>query len=254
MEKKKGLDLLREAFPTNQISKLPKPTKQQTDDVKEDYKKGIRCDECGGWHHPKVVHLDYVGHAALTDRLLDADPEWNWEPLTLINGLPGLDQNGGLWIKLTVCGLTRLGYGNTNGKIGGDAIKELIGDALRNAAMRFGAALELWHKGDLHEKKEETPEINKEAKQELSYELKTAAAQANIAPKPVVRDYRDRHDPQPPKDETPLSVSKLKDLYEYGLRKNVTKASLDSLSKTMFNLEPKALKVWQAQAIMKELK
>ncbi len=26
----------------------------------------------------------------------------------------------------------------------------MIGDALRNAAMRFGAALDLWHKGDLH--------------------------------------------------------------------------------------------------------
>jgi hypothetical protein len=29
-------------------------------------------------------------------------------------------------------------------------MKERIGDALRNAGMRFGAALELWHKGDLH--------------------------------------------------------------------------------------------------------
>ncbi|MGN6537673.1 MAG: hypothetical protein ACTHKQ_18330, partial [Mesorhizobium sp.] len=28
--------------------------------------------------------------------------------------------------------------------------KVRIGDALRNAAMRFGAALDLWHKGDLH--------------------------------------------------------------------------------------------------------
>ena len=36
------------------------------------------------------------------------------------------------------------------GPAGGDAIKEVIGDALRNAAMRFGAALDLWHKGDLH--------------------------------------------------------------------------------------------------------
>jgi hypothetical protein len=35
-------------------------------------------------------------------------------------------------------------------------MKERIGDALRNAAMRFGAALDLWHKGDLH--KDEEPE------------------------------------------------------------------------------------------------
>lgn len=145
-----GLDILRQPFPAHQISRLPKPTKAQTEEVKADFKKGIRCDECGAWHHPKVVHLDYVGHAALTDRLLTADPAWYWEPLAVNNGLPVMDSNGGMWIKLTVCGVTRLGYGHAGDKSGGDAIKEIIGDALRNAAMRFGAALELWHKGELH--------------------------------------------------------------------------------------------------------
>lgn len=150
-EKPTGLELLRAPFPAHQISKLPKPTKKQTDDVRADFKKGVRCQMCGAWHHPDVVHLDYVGHAALTDRLLDCDPTWNWEPMALApNGAPALDQSGGMWIKLTVCGVTRLGYGHADGKSGGDAIKEVIGDALRNAAMRFGAALDLWHKGDLH--------------------------------------------------------------------------------------------------------
>lgn len=119
----KGLQLLREKFPDNQISYLPK----------------------GG------VQLAYVGHAALTDRLLDADPNWSWEPLALgADGLPAIDECGGLWIKLTVCGITRLGYGDAQGKTGANAMKERIGDALRNAAMRFGAALDLWHKGELH--------------------------------------------------------------------------------------------------------
>lgn len=145
------LDKLREPFPPNQISKLPKPTKKQTDDVRADFKNGVRCKICGAWHHPDVVHLDYVGHAALTDRLLDTDPHWTWEPVSFgQDGLPAFDQNGGLWIKLTVLGVTRLGYGAADGKKGGDAIKEIIGDALRNAGMRFGAALDLWHKGDLH--------------------------------------------------------------------------------------------------------
>ena len=148
-KKPTGLDLLRVPFPDHQISKLPKPTKAQTETVRNDFKKGIRCKLCGAWHHPDVVHLDYVGHAALTDRLLDADPNWNWEPVTS-TGLQEIDQNNGMWIKLTVCGVTRLGYGHAEGKNGGDAIKEVIGDALRNAAMRFGAALDLWHKGDLH--------------------------------------------------------------------------------------------------------
>lgn len=146
-----GLELLREPFPEHHISKLPKPTKAQTDEVKGDYTKGIRCTICGGWHHPKVVHLDYVGHAALTDRLLESDPNWTWEPYANNDKLlPAIDGDGGLWIKLTVCGVTRLGYGDAQGKTGGDAMKERIGDALRNAAMRFGAALDLWHKGDLH--------------------------------------------------------------------------------------------------------
>lgn len=150
-EKKAGLELMRVPFEPHQISKLPKPTKRQTEEVRNDYKKGIRCQECGQWHHPDVVHLDYVGHAALTDRLLDCDPAWNWEPMAFDEkGAPALDQNGGMWIKLTVCDQTRMGYGHADGKKGGDAIKEVIGDALRNAAMRFGAALDLWHKGDLH--------------------------------------------------------------------------------------------------------
>ena len=148
---KTGLDLLREPFPANLISKLPKPTKTQTEAVRANFKVGVRCKICGTWHHPDVVHLDYVGHAALTDRLLDCDPNWGWEPVAYgPNGTPLMDENGGMWIKLTVCGVTRLGYGHPDGKRGGDAIKETIGDALRNAAMRFGAALDLWHKGDLH--------------------------------------------------------------------------------------------------------
>lgn len=148
-----GLALLREPFPAHQISKLPKPTKAQTDAVKADFKKGVRCKDCGSWHHPDVVHLDYVGHAALTDRLLDADPQWSWEPVSFRDGLPAFDNSGGLWIRLTVCGVSRLGYGHAAAKASGDPgarEKEVIGDALRNAAMRFGAALDLWHKGDLH--------------------------------------------------------------------------------------------------------
>lgn len=141
---------LRVPFPAHQISQLPKP-------YKKDSPKG-KCSECGGYHGLPAVHLDYVGHAALTDRLLDTDLEWSWEPVGFTaEGLPALDKNGGLWIKLTVCGVTRFGYGAADGKSGGDAMKEMIGDALRNAAMRFGAALDLWHKGDLHADEEDDP-------------------------------------------------------------------------------------------------
>ncbi len=143
-----GLELLRVPFAAHHISKLPKP-------YKKDSPKG-KCGECGGYHGLPAVHLDYVGHAALTDRLLDVDPLWSWEPVAdpASSGLPSTP--GGMWIRLTVCGVTRYGFGHPDGKVGGDAVKETIGDALRNAAMRFGAALDLWHKGQLHEA--ETPE------------------------------------------------------------------------------------------------
>ena len=168
---KTGLALLREPFPAHQISKLPKPTKK-------DAPKG-KCNECGGWHGLPAVHLDYVGHAALTDRLLDADPAWSWEPLALSpEGLPVLDPFGGMWIKLTVCGITRLGYGDAEGKSGGNAIKELIGDALRNAAMRFGAALDLWHKGDLHRDDEDD-----QPKQARPPAANSAVQQGDVSPK-----------------------------------------------------------------------
>lgn len=116
-----GLAKLREPFPASQIGKLPK----------------------GG------IFLDFVGHGYLTARLLDVDPTWNWEPVAMDDhGLPLLDEHGGLWIRLTVCGVTRLGYGDAGGRKGPNAIKEAIGDALRNAGMRFGLALDLWCKGD----------------------------------------------------------------------------------------------------------
>jgi hypothetical protein len=107
---------LRKAFPKESVGKLPKAGMQ----------------------------LDYVGHAAVTDRLLEVDPTWTWEPLgTTEAGLPALDDEGNLWIKLTVLGVTRLGVGD------GRSMKERIGDALRNAAMRFGVALDLWSKEEL---------------------------------------------------------------------------------------------------------
>jgi hypothetical protein len=152
MDKAAALAKLREAFPQNQVSLLPKPTANK---ATMDALPKAKCAECGGWHATsKIVHLSYVGHAALTDRLLDADPEWSWEPVAFgADGLPAFDKTGGLWIRLTVAGVSRLGYGNaepSNYKEVGAREKEVIGDALRNAAMRFGAALELWHKGDLH--------------------------------------------------------------------------------------------------------
>lgn len=148
------LKALREPFPENQVGKLPRPFDNKAPKFKCDgpnSQASVDSSFCGGFHG-RGIHLDYVGHAALTARLLDVDPEWNWEPMALgPDGLPKFDGFGGLWIRLTVGGMTRPGYGDSQGKTGGNAVKEAIGDALRNAGMRFGIALELWHKGDLYE-------------------------------------------------------------------------------------------------------
>jgi hypothetical protein len=167
--KKTGLEALREPFEPHLISKRPQP-------IKKDAPKG-RCPECGGWHGLPAIHLDYVGHAALTSRLLDIDPNWNWEPVaTDANGLPLFDTSGGLWIRLTVCGFTRLGYGDAEGKKGPDAVKEAIGDALRNAAMRFGAALDLWHKGELR-----PPQLSEEQMIQTRASFRAAKSLAELA-------------------------------------------------------------------------
>lgn len=102
---------------------------------------------CGGFHQ-RSIHLRYVGHAGITMRLNEVDPAWNWEPLSWTPaGLPYIE-NGALWIKLTVLGVTRLGVGDSERGQGVNAIKEMIGDALRNAAMRFGVGTYLWSKSE----------------------------------------------------------------------------------------------------------
>lgn len=96
---------------------------------------------------------DAVGHADTTDLLLAHDPAWSWEPFsTDEKGQPYVmyDQAGrprAMWIRLTVHGHTRPGVGTCTADAK-DPYKELIGDAIRNAAMRFGVALQLWSKSE----------------------------------------------------------------------------------------------------------
>ncbi|MHB9862012.1 hypothetical protein [Streptomyces sp. YIM S03343] len=151
-----GLAKLREPFPESAIAKRPtiwcsgcKNNRQ--DKVCSTHTKAT-CKECGQYVTTAHKHLDYVGHAETTDRLLEVDPTWDWEPMAKDDkGRPLIDDDGGMWITLTVCGMTRKGYGDVVGKPATTtATKEIIGDAIRNAGMRFGMALDLWAKTDLH--------------------------------------------------------------------------------------------------------
>lgn len=93
--------------------------------------------------------LTYVGHAGITMRLNEVDPGWYWEPLAYdAMGQPQFVEVG-LWIKLHVLGSFRIGFGDP-GRNGNspNGIKEVIGDAVRNAAMRFGVGTYLWSKSE----------------------------------------------------------------------------------------------------------
>lgn len=134
------------------------------------------CPRCKQRITSAHVDLDYVGHADVTARLLDADPYWYWTPAykdvpndvllaaiatgnsaivayVMDNAPPLFDRFGGMWGYLTIHDgegneVTRLGYGDASGKTGPDAVKEIVGDLLRNGAMRGGVALQLWSKED----------------------------------------------------------------------------------------------------------
>ena len=134
-------DALLAPFPKSQIQQLPK----------------------GG------IRLDYVSHGNVTRRLLEVDPDWNWEPLSFDDqGLPLFDERGGLWIKLTVCGVTRIGYGEPQGSDTYDRIKGAIGNAIRVAAMRFGVALDLWAKDLDHTIPEASSDYQPAPKRQIS--------------------------------------------------------------------------------------
>jgi hypothetical protein len=117
---------LRAPFPTSAIGKLPRAGTQ----------------------------LDYVGHAAVTSRLLEVDPEWSWEPVAYApDGAPLIvygQNDAHLWIRLMVAGVERIGVGTCR-RDAFELPKQLISDAIRNAAMRFGVALDLWSKEEIGE-------------------------------------------------------------------------------------------------------
>lgn len=130
--------------PKDMIAKLPKGGDKDKNNWQT-------CRVCGGWHAKNAVHLDYMGHADVTLALIDSDPLWSWTPMAFTpEGLPLVSVNKGtatMWIKLTVLGKTLPAVGSCP-DLKEDRDKELIGDALRNGAMRFGIGVKLWSKTD----------------------------------------------------------------------------------------------------------
>lgn len=204
-ERLAALARLREPFPAHQVLKLPKPTRKENP-------KG-KCNECGGYHGLPANHLDYVGHAAITDRLLDVDPCWACRIISVDEtGSPKLDKYDGLWIELTVLGVSRMGYGFPTSRDGGDGIKEAYGDALRNAGMRFGMGLELWHKGDLHGSGNLDPALVDDEIPSEDIDGRSPRTEPRPKPTPL---------PVPPADTSPLPGKREA---QWGKGKNISEA------------------------------
>jgi len=156
------------------------------------------------------VKLDFVGHADITRILIEIDPYWSWEPCGWVNGRPAIHVENGMatmWGWLTVHGKEMLGVGSVKAdKV--DLDKELIGDFLRNASMRFGISLNLWTKNqwaDLDgdkpapkptpakptpQQKPTEPALNPDApltEQQIEA-FNKACTQANLSPITIYRD------------------------------------------------------------------
>lgn len=135
--------------PANQVGKLPRYTGSR--DTPKNQREKKSCNECGKYHEFPSIHLDYVGHADITLMLIDVDPFWSWRPAAFdADGTPLIGEENRrlvMWGYLTVLGKEVLGVGTVDNDKG-DPEKELIGDLLRNCALRFGFATSLWSKAD----------------------------------------------------------------------------------------------------------
>jgi hypothetical protein len=101
----------------------------------------------------KGVVLDYMGHADVTLALIDIDPlyDYGWN----VNDAGDMlirEVDGRLVLEgwLSLHGVWRRGVGTCAARQP-EPEKELIGDLLRNCAMRFGVATSLWSKAERHD-------------------------------------------------------------------------------------------------------
>ena len=114
---------LRDPFPPETVGKLPRVTCKACSDSSQkvcDKHTKSKCAECGNYMTSAHIHLDYVGHAAVTDRLLSVDPACTWKPLAANpDGSPVVFNAGladpfakvGIWISLRLCEVETPGFG-----------------------------------------------------------------------------------------------------------------------------------------------
>ena len=135
------------------------------------------------------ITLDFVGHAEINRILIDIDVNWNWSPVDFVNGRPAINETNGMatmWGYLTILGKTMLGVGSVRSDKP-DLDKELIGDFLRNASMRFGICLSLWSKSEWDEHPPAAPKVDGKVSDENIERFRTACKDANLDPNLVAQ-------------------------------------------------------------------
>lgn len=234
--------------PADQVNVKPQPLSRD-DSGQPEY-----CETCHGRHRQPAIHLDYFGHAYLRLALIAEDPAWNWEPLASTpEGLPVIEKIGKswtMWIRLTVRGVTRLGIGTAPETA--DGMKELIGDALRNAAQSFGFATKLWAKEDARpvEESDRPAARSSRTSSRPSGSTTKAAPPASGAQKaaqsPKAATYRSR--------EEAVMNGALERMSEEN-RKNVRQAFATHFGSTLSKLPPNRhaeAAVWMADIVEKQ--
>ena len=132
------------------------------------------------------INLAYVSHAEITRILIEIDPMWNWQPVAWVDGRPAIHEANGvatMWATLTLLGKSLVGVGSVRADKP-DLDKELVGDFLRNAAMRFGICLSLWSKQDWEAPRNNVSSVHTSyPMSQVEVEKSKQAHPANVQPK-----------------------------------------------------------------------
>lgn len=165
------------------------------------------------------INLAYVSHADITRILIEIDPLWSWQPVAWENGRPAIHVDNGtatMWATLTLLGKSMLGVGSVRADKQ-DQSKELIGDFLRNAAMRFGIALSLWSKQDWSDNTSITslPAAQSRRADEAKAYVGNHPAKGVPSPR-VVQDFMQDNEP------SPLDIAEIAAQFNATIVENIT--------------------------------
>ena len=165
------------------------------------------------------VSLSYVSHADVCRILIEVDPLWSWQPIEWIEGRPAIHVINGtatMWGTLTLLGKSMIGVGSVRADKQ-EYEKELVGDFLRNASMRFGIAISLWSKQDWSDNTTITslPAAQARRAEEAKPYVGNHPAKGVPSPK-VVRDFIDDNEP------SPLDVAEIAAQFNATIVENIT--------------------------------